>query len=311
MYNIAETTLPLHKRINIHRRDKSGCEYVIRHFKDVCFGASFSFQIIEVFPCTGYKNNKVCPVNRETMLDAENYWIETLRTSYPYGLNESKRETDPNLPVACSFPPIPRSGQRSVRCRNNVNFDNLKDMESTFNCIHNYITDDIKNSLCHIRIFLNHTRRKYFTKIAFEIILNVPFIRIDLTKFQYYSFILDTIDTKLYKPEQTKQKKQIPKYSCTVKFDNKASELIRLAQIFNLPEVVFHLPDKLKKNRNNLTITYQLGKTIRMKRLNYKEAVNSIYLDENFSFCFNADQRDCAGSSFCDPHLNHIITRDL
>ena len=63
---------------------KSGCEYVIKHFEDDCIGVSFSVQIIEVIPGTEYKNNKVCPVNCENMLDREDYWIETLRTTYPY-----------------------------------------------------------------------------------------------------------------------------------------------------------------------------------------------------------------------------------
>ena len=39
---------------------------------------------------------------------------------------------------------------RSARSRNDVNFGNLKDMESIFNCIHNYITDYSKNAFYHI-----------------------------------------------------------------------------------------------------------------------------------------------------------------
>ena len=46
---VGETTLPLHRRINLHRRVKSACEYVIKNVKDVCVGASFSVQIIEIF----------------------------------------------------------------------------------------------------------------------------------------------------------------------------------------------------------------------------------------------------------------------
>ena len=141
---VGETTLPLHKRINLHKRAKFGCKYVIKHFKDVCVGASLSVQIAELFPVTGYKNTNVSPVNRETRLDRKNYWIETLRLSYSYGLNKRERKADPKLPVGCSFPPIPRTRQRSARCRNYVNFDNLKDTESIFDCIiHNYITEDI------------------------------------------------------------------------------------------------------------------------------------------------------------------------
>ena len=45
--------------------------------------------------------------------------------------------------------------------------------------------------------------------------------------------------------------------------------------------------------------------------LNNKEAVNSIYLDEDASFYVNTDQYDCVNSSLCDPHHKHIITGDL
>ena len=155
----------------------------MKHSKDVCAGASFSVQIIYVFSDTGYKINKVCPANCESRLGRKDYWIETLWTSYPYILNERKRNADPNLAVECSFPPIPRSRQRSARWRNNVNFDNFKDMESTLNCIHNYITDDIKNAFYHTRTILNNTRKKFLKKIASEILLNELFIRTDLFKF--------------------------------------------------------------------------------------------------------------------------------
>ena len=91
-----------------------------------------------------------------------------------------------------------------------------------------------------------------------------------------YSFIIDTIDIKLYKPEQTKQKTSISNYTCAVKLDNKALQLIGLPLIFNTLEVVFQLTDKLKNNGNNPTITYQLGRTTRTKILNYK--ILSVYL---------------------------------
>ena len=39
--------------------------------------------------------------------------------------------------------------------------------------------------------------------MASEVLLNETFIRTDLIKFQYYLFILDTVDTKLCKPEHT------------------------------------------------------------------------------------------------------------
>ena len=100
----------------------------------------------------------VCPVNHETRLDGENYWIETLLTSYPYGL---KRKADPDLPAGSWFSPIPRTRQRSARYKKSVNFDKLKYMESILNCIENYITDDTKKAFHHIQLLLNSAIKKY------------------------------------------------------------------------------------------------------------------------------------------------------
>ena len=55
-----------------------------------------------------------CPINCQSRLDREDYWIKTLLTSYPYGQNESKMKTGPNLPVACSFLPIPSRGNSRI-----------------------------------------------------------------------------------------------------------------------------------------------------------------------------------------------------
>ena len=81
--------------------------------------------------------------------------------------------------------------------------------------------------------------------ITSKTLLNGPFIRTDLIEFQYYSFILQTIDIKLYKPEQTKHKKGIINQTFWVKFVNKALKLKSM--------VVFQLTDKSKNNDNNST----------------------------------------------------------
>ena len=49
-----------------------------------------------------------------------------------------------------------------------------------------------------------------------------------------------------------------------MKFDNKALEIIALPQIFNLSEVVFPLPDKLKNN-DNPPVHTNLVKRFKMK----------------------------------------------
>ena len=45
--------------------------------------------------------------------------------------------------------------------------------------------------------------------------------------------------------------------------------------------------------------------------MNYKEAVNSIYIDEEIAFSVNADQNDYTSSTFCDLHHKNVITGNL
>ena len=58
---VGESVRPLNLRMNIHRTSKSGCQISIDHYKDVCPGATFSIQILEVLPGDGYLNGKIDP----------------------------------------------------------------------------------------------------------------------------------------------------------------------------------------------------------------------------------------------------------
>ena len=94
-------------------------------------------------------------------------------------------------------------------------------------------------------------------------------------------------------------------------FRNKGLEHIRLASIFNLPECVNLLPEKLKCKDNNPVVVYKLGSTIRNKILNYKETVEEIFIEDEVSFTTNTGECQCSQSRFCDLNHKHIITGDL
>ena len=79
--------------------------------------------------------------------------------------------------------------------------------------------------LSYTNIFEQH-EKEISLKVASEILLNGLFITIDLIKFRYSLVILETIETKLYKPEQARQKNGMSNCICMVKFDNKAIKLI-------------------------------------------------------------------------------------
>ena len=121
---------------------------------------------------------------------------------------------------------------------------------------------------------------------------------------QYYTCLLDIIDSKLYRPK-TSNKNSI------INFQNKAIEYIRLSQILNKPDVVAQLPRKLQKKESRRVITYKLTNTIRNKILNCKDTVNLINVKSKISFTLITDSCERGHSPFIDPHQKHITTGDL
>ena len=317
MQYVGETTVPLHKRINIHRTSKSGCTNIITHKKEFCPKSEFRIQIIEAFTGSGYNEfNEVDDSMRAHRLKREEHWIKILRTIYPYGLNERLRCLDSskkqNESIGKIYPPLPRHGPTQRRNHSN---QNIRPSSITCNIffekIDNLLENDLQNSMYHIRLILNMTRKKVLKQIASFILDNPP--PENNRNIHIHAYILDMIDTKLYKPLglNTNHKKLPPKNICTVRFDNKGMEHIRLSKIINDKNIVKLLPEKIQEQSHIPVVTFKLCNTIRNKILNYKQTVESIFIDEEVSFSTDTDRCDCQNSKFCDPDHGHIITGDL
>ena len=121
MQYVGETTIPLNKRMNIHRTSKTGCTHVIEHFTNICSHSDMSIQIIEKFDGNGYNaSNEIDENMLRIRKDREDTIMKTLRVIYPYGLNEqSKNKNYDGCHVGSLFPPLPRNGDRSKHTHNN------------------------------------------------------------------------------------------------------------------------------------------------------------------------------------------------
>ena len=119
---------------------------------------------------------------------------------------------------------------------------------------------------------------------------------------QYYIYMLVITDSKLCRSKPSNKKSQ-PKNICIINFQNHASEYIKLSHI------IAQLPRELQNKE--LVITYKLTNIIRNKILNYKHAVNSIYVKEKILFNLNTNSCACEHSPFIDSHHKHNITGDL
>ena len=124
-YTICRQTFWLQKRTKLHRRTNLHSNMLL----------SISQMCAQVY-LSQFKSLRYFLVLRLVIsgirLNREGYWIETLWTFYINVLNERKRKAGPNLPAGFIFLPNPRSKQWPTRCKNNVNLNNVKDMESIF-----------------------------------------------------------------------------------------------------------------------------------------------------------------------------------
>ena len=312
---VGETAYPLHVRMNQHRTSKEGCEHIIDHCETICEGHNFAYQILEKLPGSGLDQfDKVDENVSKRRREREDDWMKKLRTIFPYGLNE--RVKDKNFsdesPIGNRYPPIPRTGIRPIRSRENRNnrFSAVS-AKDFFDHLDHLLKTNVRNSFFEIRVILDRAKKKVLKEIAFHLMERDVFVYSERYE-PWYVYISDIIDTKLYKtPSQTL--KPTPKNVCTVRFSNKGIDDIKLPQIFRSPEVIALLPPSLQADDEIPTVTMKLDPPIRNKIFNYKDTVTciNVEIDEDVSFVTNLPSCDCDSSSFSDPHHKHIVTGDL
>ena len=211
------------------------------------------------------------PTARQKRFERENHRMKTMRTKYPHGLNNRARDEDINKPVELQFRLLIRGTDRTARPGTKP-VPTADTADAIFEQIHLIIDNDIKSAYSHIRVI--------FKQLAPQILYrnnNPSDLQQNLD--QYYIYMLDTIDCKLYRPK-TLNKKTSPKNICIINFQNKAIEYIKPSEILNKPYVIAQQPRELQNKENRPVITYKFTNTIRNRVLNYKYTVNSIYVED-------------------------------
>ena len=106
--------------MNLHRRGKTGCPQITEHCNSCCKGESYSVKIIKIPSVNVHDENGIFDENIcRLRLGSEDFWMKTLRTNFPYRLNERSKDLMPGVPVGTDFFPIGRSGERNNRCHKN------------------------------------------------------------------------------------------------------------------------------------------------------------------------------------------------
>ncbi len=304
---VGESVIVINKRMNIHRRAKSGCTLFINHYNNVCPGASFSIQILEKLPGNGYLNGVVDEKMREYRLKREDYWMKKLRTVYPYGLNDRTKFMNVDAPVGHLFPALPRYGDKYLEQRSRLN-RNLDNPFSELDIFVEHVNSiDPKSRGNEVRKLLDGFKQKHLKSLAAEAHKRLE-LNHDSNFERLYKLLVDTFLTKVYK--KPPDKKQAPKHILPIYFDNKGLEHIKLSSILHEDDVVNKLPSMLQ-HQESPSVVYSLSNTIHSKLFNYKEAVNSIDTNDTETHGTGITTCDCQYSEFVNEHHGHVVTGDL
>ena len=304
---VGESVVPINKRMNIHRRAKSGCTLFINHYTNICRGASFSIQILEKLPGNGYLNGIVDDKMRDYRLEREDYWIKKLRTVYPYGLNERTKFMNQDVPIGKQFPALPRYGDKYLEQRSRPSHTVINPLSELDKFVEHVNSIDLRSRGNEVRKLLNSFKHKHLKSLASEAHTRCE-QNDDIKNERLYKLITDTFLTKVYKKPPDKRKS--PKHIIPIYFDNKGLEHIKLSSILHDDDVIHKLPSTFQQEESP-SIVYTLSNTIRNDLFNYKDTVNSIHTNDNQTHATGITTCDCHNSQFVNEHHQHVVTGDL
>ena len=317
---VGETAQQLNTRFNGHRlgiknpKKYGTCKILSNHFnKGVCKGSEYSVQVIEKLEGSGRtEHGGIDPKKTSFRRKREDFWMRTLRTVHPYGLNDRVGDDfmrdQASDRIGLKFLPLKRSfdrGNRRVKRNGNRKFTHdkfLKDLDEI-------LVHDIKNALNFIRKSLTCLKKSELKRLGDNVTDIISSKPLDFPYSQWYSVILDIIDCRLYKPLPPKKKRPPRSNFLRIHFSNKGIESVNLASILHHSEVLQAVPS-VAKSFKPPTIVYTLDPPSGSKIFNFNKFVSSLDVDQ-FLQDSGTLPCNCADSPFVDKHHGHIITGDL
>ena len=317
---VGETAQQLNARFNGHRvgmknpKKYGTCKILSNHFnKGVCKGSNYSVQIIEKFEGSGRtEDDAIDPKVTSRRRKREDFWMRTLRTVHPYGLNDRvgddfmrDQATDK---IGLKFFPLKRSFDRGTR-RAKRTGNNKFNEEGFLRNLEDMLIHDIKNTMNYIRTSLTCLKKSELKRLGDRVTDILSAKPLDFPYSQWYSVILDMLDCRLYKPQPEKKKRPPKSNFIRVHFCNKGVEAVNLSSILHQSEVLEAVPSVAKPFKIP-TVVYTLDPPTGSKIFNFNKFVSSLDVDR-----FLQDPTSlpcsCSNSPFVDKHHGHIVSGDL
>jgi hypothetical protein len=288
-----------------HGIAKISCPYLCAHF----YGDG---------PCSEMnddgepKHLRMQPIERiaqdVNILERETYWIQELRTLYPYGLNHvldmkgEQRRADAVSTEKMFNPIAHRCSEKRVRGARKTR--TLQSASEIFEELkHSY---ESKRWQHRSRIKINATRKPILCQLE-VLVQRDTYVKHDTNYRQFLMCLIDMFNTRLTVKE-TKQEKEKSELRHSVLFVNPAMEEVSLGSIVHSDEVLSKVPEEAKVKFPQFSWSYT--RPIRNQIFNYAKTTKNI--TENEWTQLQSTPCDCAKyGSHCHPVIGHVFSGDL
>lgn len=301
---VGQTIQALHVRLNAHRSCVNGNTntYLYKHYNSTN-GHKFENATIQIIDCHTVDSNSLDSL--------ENYWIATLCTAYPLGLNDRLEGTGnvSKNKVNCSdcyfTKPILRrkrghgKKKKEKRVNGNVVVTNQNQV------LNNTIINDLIQTLEYL--FSNNLRQFYLKLRSLNKLLLKAIILKVTTKQLHFSPILQSFFHNMYERDKPSSEHKEREY-IVLPFNCKFIDSLKPDSILRDSAITTLLPNTFKE-RLPLRIFYKYNVTIGRKLLNYntflKHLTNNDILDILSKDC------SCSSSDYSYAPHGHVVTGDM
>jgi hypothetical protein len=286
-------------RMNMAEYDSSRV-YLYPHFKGKCQLKHFQLSILE----------RVSNEDEKLLEQREEYWIKELRTVFPYGLNARISLTegeDKASSIEKLFNPIIRKRTKRGRGSNRVHtiIDPAAFFKKWFNIAK--LAKSNPRWRHNLRVSINSMRKSNMRRLCQWTHFNGgDFAGI---KKIAYNLLSDLLDTRMFKADKPKEKRDPPKLIWKIPFKNYGINYLGIERLLHSKELKKMLPEHLKFDDPMVVYTYE--QPIRNKIFNYKKVIESLKGDSWSTYKQLDGRCGCGQTRYCNQDLGHIISGDL
>lgn len=253
----------------------------------------------------------------KSLIARETFWTKTLRTYFPFGLNEVPKVAGNVVEsgeVEKLFTPLLPSKSRVRGKRGNKG--EIPDGISLYNKMVTLVSGDEKYGwIGKIRKFINAQKNKAL--VALAKLVHQKVLYVTNPKFRHLILLcIELLSTRLVKNAPSPVKRTPPELIWSLPFLNQGASYLGLGKILRDTALRQSLEKKLPEGGANViwpTIVWKYSEPIRNKIFNYSNTVAGIDWSNvrNIRNRNGACDCNCSSSSFCNRDLGHIVTGDL